>query len=614
MPRPRAALARTLPGTGKTHQVLNLLAETRERAVYVVPTHDLARQVQADLDALGVRTHYWREGPTEEDGCPDLDLVAFFRRFGFIIRFGPCARCRRRKSCPYRKVYTSRANRSADVLIMTSWHLRRRDLWALKATADRDLVVLDEDALGALTAPTELTVAGLQGFVENLGAVREPLDPRPEGEAGSEVFAWLTRRLRKPVEGDEAVLAVTDILRRAALDILRACATSGHGRWLPSERALVQDTSAYDRGLLENDELFDGLLRSAYAAARTKKALPNLFAALRGLLLAPRPVHLSAGACRWTHRANVPPDRHVLLLDASAEPEVVRAVLRRPVEAIDTPPVAQAATVFQVMDRVGTRNAARRDMADEESWLRRLAVEVARRHRVERLLCITFKEDERKLQDLLDRVHGDATVVHYGALRGFNAYGDYPAALILGRPMPNEAHLQLLAVSAFGLGALSDDLKAPRLEWRMLSRTIGPDLWTIRHQQYADLLWAAVWRHVVTGELMQAVGRLRPLTNAATIYVATNEPLPDALDVTAVYAGELFPAMALSGRRSDFAENVRRYAETMGALRAEGLKATNRGVCRHLGLKEPNGLRYRSLAKRLLEGQPGPAATPLSET
>jgi hypothetical protein len=351
---------------------------------------------------------------------------------------------------------------------------------------------------------------------------------------------------------------------------------------------------------------------SLTASSAKKTALPNLFASLRGLLLAPRPVHVSTGACRWTHRANIPPDRHVLLLDASAEPEVVRGVLRRPVEVIDTPPVRQQAAIFQIMDRVGTRNAARRDMADEEGWLRRLAGEVARRHRGQRLLCVTFKEDEEKLQDLLDRVHGDATVVHYGALRGLNAYGGYAAALILGRPMPNEAQIQLLAVAAFGLGTLTEDLKSPPLEWQMLSRTIGPDLWTIRHQQYDDPRWAAVWRHVVTGELMQAIGRLRPLTNRATVYVATNEPLPETLDIMAVYAGELFPAMALSGRRSDFGEKVRRYAEAMRQMQAEGLKATNSGVCQRLGLKEPNGLRYRALAKRLLAEQ-AVGDTPLSE-
>jgi len=582
-----------------------LLARTWQRAVYVVPTHDLARQVQADLADQGLPTHYWREGPTEEDECPEMGLVQFFRAFGYLVRLGPCMKCPKRKRCTYRKVFTSKANKASVVLIMTSWHLRRRDLWRLAATANRDLVILDEDALAALTAPVELTVPHLLGFIEKLGAVRVLLSPHIEDDSDGEIFAWLTRRLRKPVEGDEALLAVTDILRRAAGDILRACAASGNGRWVRSENVLVQDVNDYDRGLLEDDDLFVRLLHCAYAVARRRKALPNLFRSLRGLLLLPRPIHLSSGACRWTHRANIPHDRHVLLLDATAEPEVVRGVLGRPVEVIDTPPIEQQATIFQIMDKVGTRNGARKDMEAEDGWIRRLATEVARRHRQDRLLCVTFKQNEDELQRWLDRQHSGATVVHYGALRGLNTFSDYGAALILGRPMPNEAEMQLLAVAAFGEGALSEDLKSPPLEWDMLTHRIGADLWTVRRQRYGHPQWEAVWRHVVTGELMQAIGRLRPLTNGATVYLATNEPLPETLEVTAVYAGEVFPAMALSGRRSDFSGKVQAYAATVRQMQAEGLKPTNSGICARLGIKEPNGLRYRTLAARLLEGKPG---------
>ncbi len=163
--------------------------------------------------------------------------------------------------------------------------------------------------------------------------------------------------------------------------------------------------------------------------------------------------------------------------------------------------------------------------------------------------------------------------------------------------MPNEAQLQLLAVSAFGRHALNADLRAPPLEWRLHSHAIGPDLWTARCQQYPDERWQAVWRHVVTGELMQAIGRLRPLTNDATIYVATNEPLPVSLDVTAVYAAELFSDLAGAVRRSDFQDRVRQYAQAVDKLIAEGVDPTNRAVCATLGIREGNGHRYRKLAQ-----------------
>lgn len=586
------ALAAAPPGVGKTHAVLHALAEHGTRAVYAAPTHELARQIQDDLHALNVRTHYWRQGPNDEDACPHRDLIEFFRGLGYLIRWGPCKDCYKRKRCTYRRLFTCPANRSAQVLILTTWHLRRGDIWRLKAMDNRPLVVLDEDALSALAAPAELSIERLRSFVENLHVLRAALACGENDPA----VAWLTRRLDKPVDGDRVALALTDIFRRAAEDVLRSCATAGRGQWKPSEAVLDQIVTDYDRALLYDDDVFFELVRAAYAAARKKTALPNMLADLRELLTEPRPVHLSVGACRWTRRSHLPPDRRILMLDATAEPTVVEGVTGRPVEVIETPAVEQKATIFQVMDKLGTRAGNRRDLHRERSWTRTLAAEVARRHKGQSLLCITFKSDEKTLQGLLDSEHGNAAVIHYGALRGLNAFENYDAGLILGRPMPNEAQLQLLAVAAFGREALNDNLQSPHLEWRLHTHDIGPDTWRVRCQQYADHRWRAVWRHVVTGELMQAVGRLRPLTNDATIYVATNEPLPETLDIVPVYAAEIFPTMATAIRRSDFQDRVRQYAETMENLAAEGVAPTNKAVCERLGLKPPNGLRYRKLA------------------
>jgi hypothetical protein len=282
---------------------------------------------------------------------------------------------------------------------------------------------------------------------------------------------------------------------------------------------------------------------------------------------------------------------------------VVEGVLVRQVEVIDTPAIEQRATVYQVMDKIGTRAGNRRDLASDDSWTVKLARQVARRHSGQSLLCITFKHDEDQLAELLEREHGQATVIHYGALRGLNAFENYDAGLIIGRPMPNEAQLQLLAVAAFGPDALDVNLRGPPLEWKLHTHQVGPDTWTVRCQQYDDTRgprgrWQAVWRHVVTGELMQAIGRLRPLTNDATIYVVTNEPLPDWLDVTAVYAAELFDGMTMSNRRTDFCQRVEQYGRAMENLASAGIEPTNRAVCAELGIKECNGFRYRKLVQQ----------------
>jgi len=226
------------PGTGKTYSVLTALADDGPRAVYAVPTHELAIQIQADLEALGASTHRWRRGPDDEDGCPHGELVAFFRTMGYMIRRGPCADCVQRRSCAYRRVFTCHANRTAQVLILTSWHLRRPDLWTLKALENRPLVVIDEDALSALAAPVELTIERLRGFVENLQALRNA--------AGE--------------EGNESVPAMIDIFRRAAEDVLRCCATAAHGLWRPSAAVLERIIDA-DRAVLADEDAFFALVR-----------------------------------------------------------------------------------------------------------------------------------------------------------------------------------------------------------------------------------------------------------------------------------------------------------------------------------------------------------------
>lgn len=576
------------PGVGKTYAVLSALATQGTRAVYVAPTHDLGEQVQRDLEAMGVTTHRWRGGPSEEDECIKQDDVAFFRGLGYVIRFGPCLKCSKRNACTYRKLFTSKANQSAQVLIVTSWHLRRGDLWGLKAFEDRPLVVLDEDALSAIAAPVELTVDRLRRFVDHLPELRSVFD-----------FINAIGDEAEPIDGVEAVLSLIDVLGRVAEQALRACATATRGRWKMAADVIDDSLTEHERALLVNRDAFDGIITNAYDLARHRVAIPNLISDLRELAVMDGPVHLSLSACRWTRRSSIPRDRQIVMLDATAEPSVVEGVLRRPVDVVNTPPIEHRGTIYQVMDKVGTRAGTRRELESADSWTVRLITQVAKRHARDALVCVTFKDDEQKITELLDSVHGNFSVIHYGALRGINAFEQYGAGLILGRPMPNEAQLQLMAVGAFGREALDEDLRPPELLWRHHTHDIGPDTWTVRCQRYDDPRgrWAAVWRHVVTGELTQAIGRLRPLTNDATIYVATNEPLPyPALDVTPVYAAELFPAMGASNRRSDFQDRVRAYAAAMGELEAAGVTPTNRAVCAKLGIKECNGFRYRKLA------------------
>jgi hypothetical protein len=596
-----APLARTAPGSGKTLSIEHALGTHGVRAVYVVPTHELAEQVQRDLEAVGVSTHHWRAGPTEEDDCPQRELVQFFRDLNYRIRLGPCRECPRERRCPYLQLFRCSANQRAQVLIVTSWHLRRSDLWELKALENRPLVILDEDATTALAAPIELRDDRLRNFVEQLDVLREHL--MAEAVDIETLVTGVTGHTTESAAEDE-IMTLIGLFRRAALDLLTACARTIGGAWQPAASILGQPLTDGDRKLLKDEATLNRLLHAAYEAAHRRTALPNLFADLIELMLRDGPVHLTPRTCRWARQTMLPSNREIIVLDATAEPAVLEGILGRPVTVVSLPPVEQQATVYQIMDRIATRSGNCKDLAVDDSYLKRLVTEVARRHRGEPLVCISFKSDTEALEELLEREHGKAVVIHYGGLRGLNAFAEYPVGLVIGRPMPNEASLQLLAVAAFGVGALDENLRAPPLQWQLDTLAMGPDLWTIRRQQYDDPRWQAVWRHLVTGELMQAIGRLRPLTNPAIVYVVSNEPLPPELDVTTVYAGELFPNLAISGRRSDFEGRLLKYAETAAELEAAGLEPTNRAVCQKMGVRECNGFRYRHLALTRPRGPP----------
>ena len=582
------------PGTGKTHAVIRALAEKGTQAIYCAPTHALCKEVAARMKHAGIHTHYWREGPDEGDACPHASLVEFYRRFGYFIWRGPCKDCDKQSKCSYRRVFTCPDNHKAQVLIMTGWHMRRPELWDLRATLNRNLVIIDEDATQALAAPSELHFDALARFVAGLQAVRDQCTAPFKVADHSDIEAWLIRKLMKPRDGNEAKLALTDILRRAAVDLMALCSKHAAGQWIPA--AAAENLSDYDRMLLRNHDLFESLLAMAYEAISQKVEIPNVFAALQNLLLNPQPLHASRGAIRWTSVSTVPDDAKLVLLDATAEPSVVGGILGRPVEVLSVEPVEQQAKIYQVMDRLLTRSGTRRDIAEDDGFILSFLRAAAVKHRKQQLLVVTFLEHEETLQKFMKAHHPAATVIHYGALRGLDVYGNYGAGIIIGRPMPNEARLSLLAVSAFGMDALSQRLLPPPIEWTLTHYPLHEDLWQVRCQKYGDPRWDAVWTHVVTGELLQAIGRLRPLSNPADIYLLTCEPVPPLLAMQGLYAGDLFPELLLKNRRSDFQVHAQAYAAAYCELVEAGQKPTNRAVCERLGIHPQNGLRYKELA------------------
>ena len=231
--------------------------------------------------------------------------MQFFRDQGYHIRLGPCRECKKERRCPYRQLFRCPANQRAQVLLITSWHLRRSDFWQLKALDNRPLVVLDEDATTALAAPVELRDDRLRNFVEQLDTLRSHLEDDVV-EIGALVNSLPGCVMERA--GDELPVLI-DLFRRVALDLLAACARTIGGTWVPAQDVLPQALTDDDRRLLADNMLMERLLRAAYEAANRRAALPNLFAdlveyhheqvRLEGLGLLER--HNLCGGRRTTH-------------------------------------------------------------------------------------------------------------------------------------------------------------------------------------------------------------------------------------------------------------------------------------------------------------------------
>ncbi len=568
-----ALLLKAPPGLGKTYIVLDELTNLPDGldAIYVAPTHELAKQVFTGLQERGVFAHYWRKGPDESDECPQQQLVEYFRCQGYDMKYGPCKLCQR-SHCAYREQFVSNAARCSRVLVITSWHLRRDNLWDLQSTCQRKLLILDEDAMRPLIAPVELSPTQLQNFCRDIS------------------------NLHNLLNDTDITLSLADFFRESALALLAATCKAENSSWVDSDTVLTAEQTE----LFSDNDCFKDLLVASYELARQQKAPPNLYGSLKGIISQPCKIRISSDNVSWFPSRQLPLWKKIITLDATAEPAIVKAVLKRPLEIIEAPKIRTAATIWQIMDKISTRSGVTRELTSQVSWTSQLIREVARRHSSQSILCVTFKRDEDAITAAFAAEGLTASVIHYGALRGLNAYQDFDVGLILGRPMPNEMELELLAVGAFGMEVLDTNLNRPPLRWALEEYNTGLDTWECRVQRYDESRWQSVWRHVVVGELMQAIGRLRPLTNPATIYVATNEPLPDDFEITGVYAGEIFPRMVLASKRNDFARSVQRYAEAWKIIEATGQKATNAAICRKLGIKKQNGQRFRKLACFLL--------------
>lgn len=573
----RLNLIRVPPGVGKTWGVCRLLGEFGRKAVVLTLEKKLAATHAALIAENGgkaLRMPVLRESP-----CPHPDAYEAMSRRGFRpSQSYPCKGCKiGPRRCSYLIQYASLPE--ADQLCGPAVFHTHQDFYTSHGNEGRPTVVLDESFVDLLLEP-----------------VVHPLD---------DWVAWglLVRRW-----ADQADAAghpdVAPLLR--LVEWLEAAAAGFLGRKDGEGDPLKFELHELPEGRraagVEKAEALDGWLHKN-ATRDGHKRVPNLYGPCLYLLSVPD-AHVflerisrgedeeDAVVVRFRRRNALPEDREVFLLDATADPALVRAVLPGwDVRVWDCPPVEQRGRVVQVMDRDVSRGRIRREVERHQphnpAWLVQLVDAVLERGGP--MPVVTFKKvttDPAPEMDLLSllKYRNRITDRYNYPCRG-HTFPDR-AMLVIGTPYPNELAYWELAFAIWG----RDRLPASRYTRRY--REAGG--WSVGNMGYEEPHLRLLRDHFVSAELAQAVGRLRPLENDCKVVVVTNAPVP-VWEVERALSAELFDlARPL---RQDAADRYGEYARAAAEIAAGGRKPTNAAVCRALGLSERTGRRYFSRLK-----------------
>jgi hypothetical protein len=268
-----------------------------------------------------------------------------------------------------------------------------------------------------------------------------------------------------------------------------------------------------------------------------------------------------AAVVRFRKLNPLPEDKEVIVLDATANEELLRAVAPDwDFKVWDCPPIEQQGRVIQVMDYDMSRNRIKKEVQRHSphnpSWLAQVVDHVLDRHGPAPI--ITFKhvvDRPTSYYDIVARLkHADKITEKYNfPCRGHNI--DAYTLIVLGTPYKDQAAIWELAMAIWGLKGL------PKTDYQ--HREIQNGYFVSKTMAYADPHLKDIEAFMVSAELVQAIGRARPLQNAATVFVISNARIPD-WEVEQFTASELFD-MRLPLRK-DSAKVYQRFAQMVNGL------------------------------------------------
>ena len=252
----------------------------------------------------------------------------------------------------------------------------------------------------------------------------------------------------------------------------------------------------------------------------------------------------------------------------------------------DCPQIEQKGSVIQIMDYDVSRNRIRKEVDRHRdrnpSWLVQVLDTILEKEGPTPI--ISFKDVTKEPKPEIDILgllaHKDRIPASFNfPCRGHNV--ESKSLIVLGTPYKDEATIWELAMALYGMEGL------PQSKYERRWMEYGD--FTAGTMSHNDPTLAPIMEFLVSADLGQAIGRVRPLQNDCTVYVISNASIPD-WDVAQRCASELFNLR--QPLRKDANDNYLRFVNAVDLLLAEKEWVKNGDVCQVTGIAERTGRNY----------------------
>ena len=567
-PKPKTLhIVKGLPGLGKTYTICKTLAEGGRRAVILTLENELADTHSKTLEEFG--GHSRRMPVLRESGCRYPNEYELTSRRGYQPSQGlPCKTCEvGPTNCAYLLGFSNLS--AADQLCCAAIYHTHDGFYTAYGNDTRPVVVFDENCVDLLLAPHSnplnhwLAWAGL--LMERCRTAKEPLKSHIH-----------------------SLLQIVSWLESVAMEF--STAKDEHGRPVKFKPFSIPADLRVPEAK-PSPALSSWLNGQAFTPENFR--IPNLYAAaihlltqVDGAILLERIAGQEADTINVRFRAKhpLPEDKEVFILDATANEALIRAVAPGwDVQIFEPQQVEQLGHIIQIMDYDVSRNFITKQVARHRdhnpSWLVQVIDRLLEMH--ESTPLISFKKainDPTPEYGLLKKL---SNTDKPDGLYNFPCRGhsfDDQFLIVLGTPYKDEATIWELALAVYGFAGL------PTTKYSRQKRMDG--CFVAENMGYANEHLQAIQEFLVTAELVQAIGRVRPLQREATVYVVTNARITD-WTVEQHMASELFDLRR--PMRGDYADKYETYvSEGLRQLEAQGW-TTNALISREMNCDPRRG-------------------------